>query len=128
MGKINLIGADGADPEGMSMADFFCQARYHFKSNAGEMVIALGPQFSYMVLPDRYYIDADPNDPRSNKEKFLKRDIGLQPSVVIQKGKHFQCGIEASVGLRNMLRQYPEYNVRGKVFLHNLMFTFGWRF
>ena len=92
------------------------------------MVIGLGPQFSYMVSPDTYYIDADPNDPRDGKEKFKRWDIGLQPSIVFQSGRHWQWGFEASVGLRNMLRQYPEYSVSGSVHLHNIMFICGWRF
>ena len=81
-----------------------------------------------MTTPDTYYIDHDPCDPRNNKEKFKRWDIGLQPSIVIQSGKHFQWGFEASVGLRNMLRQYPEYNISGQVRLHNLMAFLGWRF
>lgn len=128
LGEVNHIGWVGGDPDGMSMADVFCQARYHFESNGVNMVVGLGPQFSYMVSPDTYYIDADPNDPRGGKEKFERWDIGLQPSIVFQSGKHWQWGFEASVGLRNMLRQYPEYNVTGNVHLHNIMFICGWRF
>ena len=128
LGEVNHIGWDGGDPDGMSMADAFCQARYHFESEGSKMVVGLGPQFSYMVSPDTYFIDADPNDPRSGKEKFERWDIGLQPSIVFESGKHWQWGFEASVGLRNMLRQYPEYNVAGSVHLHNIMFICGWRF
>lgn len=128
LGEVNHIGWLGGDPEGMSMADLFCQARYHFVLADTKTVIGLGPQFSYMVSPDTYYVDADLDDPRNGKEKFERWDIGLQPSIVFQKGKHWQWGFEASVGLRNMLRQYPEYNVSGSVHLHNLMFICGWRF
>ena len=128
LGEVNHIGWVGGDPEGMSMADLFCQARYHLVLADTKTIIGLGPQFSYMFSPDTYYVDADPNDPRNGKEKFERWDIGLQPSIVFQKGKHWQWGFEASVGLRNMLRQYPEYNVSGSVHLHNLMFICGWRF
>lgn len=128
LGEINHIGWVGGDPDGMSMADVFCQVRYHFESEGDKMVIGLGPQFSYMVSPDTYYIDADPSDLRNGKEKFERWDIGLQPSIVFQSGKHWQWGFEASVGLRNMLRQYPEYNVAGSVHLHNIMFICGLRF
>ena len=128
LGEVNHIGWVGDDPEGMAMADLFFQARYHFVSADTKTVIGLGPQFSYMVSPDTYYVDADPNDPRNGKEKFERWDIGLQPSVVFQRRKHWQWGFEASVGLRNMLRQYPENNVSGNVHLHNLMFICGWRF
>ena len=128
LGEINHFGWVGGDPDGMAMADVFCQVRYHFVTEGTRMVVGLGPQCSYMVCPDTYYIDADPSDPRNGKEKFKKWDIGLQPSIVFLSRGHFQWGIEASVGLRNMLRQYPEYDVTGRVHLHNIMFICGWRF
>ena len=81
-----------------------------------------------MVSPDTYYIDWDPSDPRSGKEKFLRWDVALQPGILFQRGKHWQWGVEASVGLRNMLRQYPGYGISGAVHLHNLMLICGWRF
>ena len=80
------------------------------------------------ITPDHYYIDADPSDPRNGKEKFKTWDIALQPGIIFRSGKHWQWGFEASVGLRNMRRQYPEYGVSGCVRLHNLMFVCGWRF
>jgi hypothetical protein len=128
LAKVNQIRWDGGDPDGMSMADVFCQVRCHFESSGDNVVIGLGPQFSYMVSPDTYYIDADPADPRNGREKFKKWDIGLQPSLVFQRGKYFQWGFEAGVGLRNMLRQYPEYEVSGNVHQHYLAFICGWRF
>ena len=128
LGEVNHIGWVGGDPDGMCMADIFCQARCHFEYDGARTVLGIGPQLSYMTVPDTYYIDADPSDPRNGREKFMRWDIGLQPSMVFQSGKHWQWGVEASVGLRNMLRQYPEYNISGNVHLHNLMFVFGWRF
>ena len=53
---------------------------------------------------------------------------GMSTGIIFQRGKHWQWGIEASVGLRNMLRQYPGYGISGAVHLHNLMFICGWRF
>lgn len=129
IGEVNLIKVPpGEDREDMSMADVFCQARYHFEAVGKAMVAYIGPQFSYMVSNDRYYIDADPSDPRGGKEKFKTWDIALQPGIIFRSGKHWQWGFEASVGLRNMLRQYPEYGVSGCVRLHNLMFVCGWHF
>ena len=127
-GEIHHLGWVGGDPEAMTMADVFCQLRYHFEAQGDRIVLGLGPELSYMIAPDRYYIDADPMDPRGGKEKFEKWDIGLQPSLIFQTGKRFQWGFEANVGVRNMLRQYPEYNVTGRVHLHNLLFICGWRF
>ena len=128
LGNVNMIGAVGGDMEGMSMADVFCQVRYSLDLEGTRTVLYLGPQFSYMVSPDTYYIDWDPTDPRNHKEKFLRWDVSLQPGIIFQRGKHWQWGIEASVGLRNMLRQYPGYGISGAVHLHNLMFICGWRF
>ena len=127
-GNVNMLGAVGADFDDLPMADVFCQARYHFEADGIAMVVYAGPQFSYMVSNDRYYIDADPSDPRGGKEKFKTWDIALQPGIIFRSGKHWQGGFEASVGLRNMRRQYPEYGVSGCVRLHNLMFVCGWRF
>ncbi len=128
IGEINHFRWVGGDPDIMDMADFFCQARYHFVSANTRVVIGLGPQISYMVSPDTYYIDADPDDQRNGKEKFKQWDIGLQPKIVFQTGKHWQWGLEAYIGLRNMLRQYSEYNISGSVYFYNIMFFCGWRF
>ncbi len=128
LGNVNMIGSVGGDMEGMSMADFFCQVRCRFGAERTRTVLYLGPQISYMVSPDTYYIDWDPNDPRNQKEKFLRWDVGLQPGIIFQRGKHWQWGFEASIGLRNMLRPYPGYGIGGAVHLHNLMFICGWRF
>lgn len=128
LGNVNRIGSVGGDMEGMSMADVFCQVRYRPGPEGTRVVLFLGPQISCMVSPDTYYIDWDPSDPRNHKEKFLRWDVSLQPGVIIRHGKHWQWGIEASVGLRNMLRQYPEYGIGCAVRLHNLMFICGWRF
>ena len=128
LGNVNMIGAVGGDMEGMSMADVFCQVRYRLEPEGTRTVLYLGPQLSYMVSPDTYYIDWDPSDPRTQKEKFLRWDVGLQPGIIFQRGKHWQWGFEASIGLRNMLRPYPGYGIGGAVHLHNLMFICGWRF
>ena len=128
LGNVNHLGWVGADPEEMSMADIFCQTRCHIKSEGTEMVVYIGPQLSFMTLPDTYYIDADPDDPRNGREKFKNWDLALQPGIIFRSGKHWQWGFEASFGLRNMLHQYPELNLTGNVHLHNFMFIFGWKF
>lgn len=128
MGQINHIGWVGGDPDGMAMADVFCQARYHFEADGTKMAVGLGPQFSVMTTPDYYYVDADPSDPLDGKEKFKRCDIALMPSIVSQAGRHFQWGFEASIGLSNMMRQYPEYKTTGRIHLINVMFSCGWRF
>jgi len=127
-GELNHIGWDGGDPDSMEMADFFCQARYHFESEGIRMVVGLGPQFSYMTGMDTYYVDADPNDPINGKDKFTRWSISALPSISFLHGKHFQWGFEASIGLSNSMKQYPEYNCEGSILLHYFAVSCGWHF
>ena len=128
LSQIDHFMAVGNDPDGMSLADIFVTARYHFDSNGARMVVGLGPALSFMTSADTYYVDADPSDPLNGKEKFKRYDIGLQPSITFLRGKHFQWGFEGSIGLLNAMRQYPEYNRTGSVHLHYLAVTCGWHF
>ena len=125
-----LFGYVGGDDDEMLIGDVFCLARYRYQLIDGKTaVVGLGPQISYMIVPDRYYYDADPRDPINNKEKFHRWDIGLQPSFVILSGRHFQWGLNAVIGLRNMMLQYPYHSwTTGSIYLHNILFTVGWRF
>lgn len=128
LSQINHFMAVGNDPDGMSLADVFVTARYHFESDGSKMVFGLGPVLSFITSPDTYYVDADPNDPLNGKEKFNRYDIGIQPSITFLRGKHFQWGFEGHIGLLNTMRQYPECNRTGSVHLHNLSVTCGWHF
>ena len=128
LSQIDHFMAVGNDPDGMSLADIFVTARYHFDSDGTRMVVGLGPALSFMTSADTYYVDADPSDPLDGKEKFKRYDIGLQPSISFLRGKHFQWGFEGSIGLLNAMRQYPEYNRTGSVHLHYLAVTCGWHF
>ena len=126
LGDIRHFPSKGGDPDGMAMADVFIVGRYHIASGKSRIVLGLGPALSYMVMPDKYYIDADPSDPLNKKEKFHRFDLGFQPSVTFRHGKHFQWGFEGSIGLLNAMRQYPEYNRQGSIHLHYLAVTCGW--
>ena len=128
LGDIRHFMWDGGDPDGMSMADFFVIGRYHFESEGDRIVVGFGPSASYMVTKDTYYVDADPMDPLNGKEKFNRFDLAVQPSVMFLHGKHFQWGLEGSVGLLNAMRQYPEYRRTGSIRLHYLALTCGWHF
>lgn len=129
VGDIRHLGWIGGDFDSMSQVDFFLTLRYHLPSDHGSrMVLGLGPALSYMIAKDTYYIDADPNDPLNGKEKFKHYDLGLQPSLTILRGKHFQWGFEANIGLLNALRPYPEYHRTGSIHLHYLTVSCGWRF
>lgn len=128
LGDIRHFMWVGGDPDGMSMADFFVIGRYHFESEGDRIVVGFGPSVSYMVSKDTYYVDADPMDPLNGKEKFNRFDLAVQPSVMFLHGKHFQWGLEGSVGLLNAMRQYPEYRRTGSIRLHYLALTCGWHF
>ena len=99
LSQIDHFMAVGNDPDGMSLADVFVTARYHFESDGTRMVVGLGPALSIMTSADTYYVDADPSDPLDGKEKFKRYDLGLQPSITFLRGKHFQWGFEGSIGL-----------------------------
>ena len=123
---IRHFGCIGGDLDQMSAADLFLDVRYRA---AGKAVFSLGPQVSYMISPDTYYIDADPRDPLNGKEKFYRWDIGLRPGLVFNVGEHRYWGFEALIGLRNMLRPYDfSARTQGSIYLHNLMFVYGWHF
>ncbi len=128
LSQIDHFMAVGNDPDGMSLTDVFVTARYHFESGGTRMVVGLGPALSFMTSPDTYYVDADPSDPLSGKEKFKRYDFGLQPSITFLRGKHFHWGFEGSIGLLNAMRQYPEYNRTGSVHMHYIAVTCGWHF
>ena len=128
LSQIDHFMAVGNDPDGMSLADVFVTARYHFESDGTRMVVGLGPALSIMTSADTYYVDADPSDPLDGKEKFKRYDLGLQPSITFLRGKHFQWGFEGSIGLLNAMRQYPEYKRTGSVHMHYLAVTCGWHF
>lgn len=137
----------GGDVDIMTAADAFCALRYHFPVKTGEIVFGLGPDVSRLIWQDAYYIDADPGDPRNGKQKFYKFDYGVQPSITFRKGKHWQFGLEANIGLRNMRIPYEfEYTpswaqndpartretstikVSGSTFLHTVSLTCGFHF
>ena len=123
------LGWVGGDADQMSAIDLSCIARHHYSVFNDETVIGLGPQITYMFHPDRYYYDADPSDPIGNKEKFHRFDICLQPSIQCSTSKHSYWGIEAIIGLRNMMVQYPFHSwTTGNIHLHNVMFIYGWIF
>lgn len=124
--NIRHIGGEGGDPDQMSAADLFLDVRYRV---AGEAVFSLGPQVSYMIIPDKYYINADPWDPLNGKEKFHRWDIGLRPGLVFTVGEHRYWGLEALIGLRNMMRFYDfDTASPGTIHLHNIILVYGWHF
>ena len=125
---IRHFGWEGGDPDGLSYADAFLLARWHFTpSNGTRTVLSIGPDISYELTKETYYIDADPSDDLSGKRKYKPWDIGLLGGLTFEKGAHWQFGTEASLGLRNLLIQYPSRSTGNRHF-HTVMFTCGYRF
>ena len=118
----------GGGVDVVGFADVFCTVRYHLGVGKTGIVLGLGPALSFMVVPDYYHINDDPYDPLQQKEKFNRFDVGLQPSILFRHGNHFQWGVEASFGLLNMRRQYPEHYVTGQCRFHYVALTCGWHF
>ena len=121
-----FLFAEGADFDGMAYADLSLSLRYH--KPASNVIYGLAPVVSYMVVPDTYYVDADPSDPLNRKETFNRADFGVRPSMTFRHGRHFQCGVEAHIGILNAMRQYPEYNRTGAISVHHVMLFCGWHF
>ena len=125
---IRHFGWEGGDPDGLTYADAFLLARWHFTpSNGTRTVLSIGPDISYELTKETYYIDADPWDDLSGKRKYKPWDIGLLGGLTFEKGAHWQFGAEASLGLRNLLIQYPSRSTGNRHF-HTVMFTCGYRF
>lgn len=119
----------GGDPDGLLYADVFTLARWHFTSADGtRTVFCIGPDLSYELSKETYYIDADPWDDLSGKRKYKPWDIGLLAGIAFEKGSHWQFGAETCLGLRNLLIQYPDLYRTGTRHFHTLMFTCGYRF
>ena len=143
----SLLGmfAVGGDIDVMAAADAFCVLRYHIPVGDDQIIIGLGPDVSFLSK-DKYYIDADPADPRNGKQKFYRFDYGIQPSVTFRTGKHWQWGLEANIGLRNMripyeldytpwssvpswMQEEPSHiSVKGSTYLHTISLTCGFNF
>ena len=125
---IRHIAWKGGDPDGLAYADAFLLARYHITPSSGSSIaLHIGPDISYELSKEDYYIDWDPKDPMSGKRKYKPWDFGLLTGLTFEKGPHWQFGAEACLGLRNLLIQYPGQPVVNR-HLHTLMFTCGYRF
>ena len=111
------------DVDNMTLADSFIAVRYHLETGRQRIVFGLGPAFSYMILPARYH------DSNFTEEKFRRFDIGLQPSVTFLHGEHFQWGLEANIGLKDLRIVYMDVNMPfSSTYLNYLAVTCGWHF
>lgn len=105
------IGAEGADYDFFNMLELGAAVRYHFAD--APVILGVAPYFSHMSDQDTYYVDADPSDPLNGQPKLKPSDFGFKPGVYVDIRKHMRLGLEASIGLKNSLIQYPEYHRTG---------------
>lgn len=116
---IFYFGMVGGDYDIFEMATFSIAPRFH-KDGVN---IGLGPYCSWIFDGDTYYIDADPTDPLNDKTEIKSFDYGIQPSISFDVRKHWRFGLEATIGLPNVMIQYPEYNCTGTRHLKSIMAT-----
>lgn len=112
-------GMVGGDYDIFEMATFSIAPRFHKDG----VIIGLGPYCSWIHDGDTYYIDADPSDPLNNKTEIGSFDYGIQPSISFDVRKHWRFGVEAEIGLPNVMIQYPEYKMTGTRRLKAIMAT-----
>ena len=109
--------------DNMALADFFVTARYHLETERQRIVFGLGLAFSYMILPAHYHYS------NFTSEKFRRVDIGIQPSVAFLHGEHFQWGLEANIGLKDLRIAYMNLDTPfNSTYLNYLAVTCGWHF
>lgn len=113
---------DGGDYDAFEFVEVPLVARYHTKDN---LVLALGPVFSFCTNNDTYYLDSDPTSPLNGKTKIKDFYVGLQPSIVYQ-WKHFSLGVEANVGLMDVKLNHGL--TTGSKYLHQVMGCVAYRF
>ena len=128
MGDYAHFSWSGNSPDYLELYDFSVVGRYHLGTNANRLVLGLGPAFSYVSSSNTFFNDGDPDLPINGKKKFKKFDVGLQPSVYFLFWKHFQIGLEGNIGLLNMRRPYPKYNITSSTHLHYLALMCGVHF
>ena len=112
-------------------AALFCMARYCFEFNKTRLHLGVGPQVTINTNnpANQYgvatYNPQNPNGSLVGKQKLQRFGFDLVPSAVFTFWNHWLVGVEASIGLRNMMIQYPEHNCTGNVHLFTLMLTTG---
>ena len=121
----SLTPPEGADQDYFSFVDIPLTLQYHVAGQGNGWVLGLGPVFSFDINHDKYYNDANPNDPIDGQTKLRTFALGLQPSVLYQLGK-FRLGVEGNIGLNNVAKHYPTY--QGSKHLHNIMASVYYHF
>lgn len=119
---VKMYTYDGGDYDAFTFIDVPLVARYHATDN---LVLALGPVFSFSTNNDTYYIDPKPTSPLNGKTKIKDFYVGLQPSIVYQ-WKHFSLGVEANIGMMDVKLNHGL--TTGSKYLHQVMGCVAYRF
>ena len=113
---------EGADYDAFEFVEVPLVARYHTKDN---LVLGLGPVFSFCTNNDTYYIDPKPDSPLNGKTKIKDCYVALQPSIMYQ-WEHFSLGVEANIGLMDVKLNHGL--TTGSKYLHQVMGCVAYRF
>ena len=86
--------------------------QYHLMNNPRKsgLVVELGPVFSFLTSNATHYNDADPGDALNDKDVYRLFDLGLQPGVYYQLGRHWRLGVQGHIGLLDVIKKYSSVN------------------
>ena len=118
-------GYVGADFDVFAFHNAAVLGRYHLDDG---YILSLGPAVHFTEGHEKYYIDANPDDPRNNLEKIKRVDYTVRARIDKEIGLHWQIGAQFNAGLRNMMIQYPEIPLTGDIHLFSLCLIAGLRF
>lgn len=115
-------GKLGAVNDGLSFVDLVVQLRYRWDN----LIVGLGPSLSFTLTNMQYGIEMTgrADSPLLGKPVFAPVDVGIVPSVSVPFGTRWELGVEAIVGLRNMLVNYEGANIGGTSTYLNCMSVF----
>ncbi len=90
-------------------SDLYFSAGYHFGFLGTGASFSLGPNLSYYILPDEYYIDADPHDARNGKRIYKNCNLSLRPEIMFEGQGRWIYGLGMTIGLFNQRNTYEEF-------------------
>lgn len=113
------------DGEAFDYTHAFANAAVLFLYHTGKGIsICLGPAIYCDLKKDVYFSDLE----IGGKQTLNPFDYGLKAKISKDLGKHWLLGVQADLGLRNMLVQYPEYCITGTDHLYSFYVITGFRF
>lgn len=102
---------DGASDYDCSYIDIPIVGQYHlnFFRHSG-VVFEVGPVFSFRASGNEYYNDLGTYEPWDSKQIYKSFDVGIQPAVYYQAGRHWRIGVKGHIGLINQCKKYQGIN------------------